>query len=277
MNCQTFQNIVGDLARDGLIEASVRQDGLTHAGECADCEVRLTAERQLDVGLKGLAQADSTLVAPVKIEAALLQAFRSRHVESSPITSVNETVAPLARRSYPWYTGAIAASVAMMLAAGFMWIKVRPPVEQPPATYANNGEGNDHGSPNPEPEHAVIPENGLIQETGPSEQSSVNVPMKTASNRRRSFGSQRSAFINPNELVAKDIRPPEEIMTDFIPVSFAGTLPQVENGRLVRVEMPRSALASFGLSVNALQANERVKADVLMDEFGTAQAVRFVK
>ena len=71
MNCQTFQNIVGDLARDGLIEASVRQEVLTHAGGCADCEVHLTEQRQLDAGLKGLAQADSTLEAPANIEAAL--------------------------------------------------------------------------------------------------------------------------------------------------------------------------------------------------------------
>src|SRR4051812_2275897 len=186
MNCQTFQDIVGDLARDGLIEAGVRRDGLTHAGECSDCETRLISERQLDGGLKGLAQADSTLVAPAKIESALLQAFRSRHVESATVFSVTETVAPFARRRYPWYTGAIAASVAMVMAAGFIWwLKARPTVEQPSTTIADKRDGSDHGSVGPQ--HAGIIETGSLQDTRPTDQPKGIVAMKTApKNKRRS-------------------------------------------------------------------------------------------
>jgi hypothetical protein len=51
----------------------------------------------------------------------------------------------------------------------------------------------------------------------------------------------------------------------------------VEGGRVVRVELPRSALASFGLPMNMTEANGSVKADVLMDDFGTARAIRFVR
>ena len=69
----------------------------------------------------------------------------------------------------------------------------------------------------------------------------------------------------------------EEIATDFIPLMQGGRFMQGEGGRLVRVELPRSALASFGLPVNAERAGGRVKADVLLGEDGLARAIRFVR
>jgi hypothetical protein len=50
-----------------------------------------------------------------------------------------------------------------------------------------------------------------------------------------------------------------------------------EGGQIVRVEVPRSALANFGLPVNMERSNERVKADVLYGVDGLAHAIRFVK
>jgi hypothetical protein len=68
-----------------------------------------------------------------------------------------------------------------------------------------------------------------------------------------------------------------EITTEFIQlVQYAG-FEQSEGAHLVRVELPRSALASFGIPVNAEQAGGRVKADVLLGEDGTARAIRFVR
>jgi len=50
-----------------------------------------------------------------------------------------------------------------------------------------------------------------------------------------------------------------------------------DGGQLVRVELPRSALARFGLPVNTERANQRVKADVLFSADGLARAIRFVQ
>jgi len=69
----------------------------------------------------------------------------------------------------------------------------------------------------------------------------------------------------------------EEIATDFIPLMQGGRFTQAEGGRLVRIELPRSALASFGLPVNAEAAGGRVKADVLLGDDGLARAIRFVR
>jgi len=45
----------------------------------------------------------------------------------------------------------------------------------------------------------------------------------------------------------------------------------------VRVELPRSALANFGLPVNMDRYNEKVKADVLVGVDGLAHAIRFIQ
>jgi hypothetical protein len=67
------------------------------------------------------------------------------------------------------------------------------------------------------------------------------------------------------------------VATEFIPLLQGGQFAPAEGGHLVRVEMPRSALASFGLPVNAEAAGGRVKADVLLGEDGIARAIRFVR
>ena len=46
---------------------------------------------------------------------------------------------------------------------------------------------------------------------------------------------------------------------------------------MMRVDLPRSAMATFGLPVNMDRANERVKADVLVGVDGLPHAIRFVR
>jgi hypothetical protein len=68
-----------------------------------------------------------------------------------------------------------------------------------------------------------------------------------------------------------------EIVTEFMPLTYGAALNPNEGGQLVRVELPRSALASLGLPVNVERSNERVKADVLLGHDGLARAIRFVR
>ena len=70
--------------------------------------------------------------------------------------------------------------------------------------------------------------------------------------------------------------PSQEITTEFLPLTYGG-LSQIDEGQVVRIEVPRSALQSFGLPVNVERAGERVKADVLLGHDGVARAIRFVR
>ena len=72
-----------------------------------------------------------------------------------------------------------------------------------------------------------------------------------------------------------------EVATAFFPLTYS-SLP-ISNAQLVRVQVPRSALASFGLapmdvpgSATGGTASATVAADVLVGEDGVARAVRFV-
>jgi hypothetical protein len=68
-----------------------------------------------------------------------------------------------------------------------------------------------------------------------------------------------------------------EIATDFLPLTYGAATNLEEGGRMVRVELPHSALATLGLPVNLDRSNERVKADVLLGVDGLAHAIRFVR
>ena len=75
--------------------------------------------------------------------------------------------------------------------------------------------------------------------------------------------------------------PRGEVATAFFPLTYS-SLP-ISNAQLVRVQVPRSALASFGLAPIDVPspaaggtASATVAADVLVGEDGVARAVRFV-
>lgn len=81
----------------------------------------------------------------------------------------------------------------------------------------------------------------------------------------------------PNETESAKANETESV-TDFISlVAGAPTGMPLESGQLVRVQMPRAALASLGLPLNAERGNEPVKADVLLGGDGLARAIRFVR
>jgi hypothetical protein len=74
-------------------------------------------------------------------------------------------------------------------------------------------------------------------------------------------------------------RPPTDRLatSEFIPLPYGDDALIGESSRIVRVEMPRSALRMAGFNVAQERANERVQADVLLGADGLAHAVRFVR
>jgi hypothetical protein len=65
------------------------------------------------------------------------------------------------------------------------------------------------------------------------------------------------------------------VYTEFIPVVYGEPFHPEDGGRIVRVHMPRTTLASFGLPVNQDRLDERIQADVLLGEDNLVRAVRF--
>jgi hypothetical protein len=67
-----------------------------------------------------------------------------------------------------------------------------------------------------------------------------------------------------------------EVTTEFLPLTYYHVPMRV--GSTVRIEVPASALVSFGLAPSGFREGEgTVEADVLIGEDGLARAVRFVR
>jgi hypothetical protein len=68
---------------------------------------------------------------------------------------------------------------------------------------------------------------------------------------------------------------PSEVVTDFFPLM--DTAPPFQRGRILRIELPASAMKMVGLPVHEQHLNDPVQADVLVGEEGLPRAIRFVK
>lgn len=66
-----------------------------------------------------------------------------------------------------------------------------------------------------------------------------------------------------------------EIATDFMPLTYTANRDE-QQGQIVRMEMPRSMLASLGVPL-ANVTGDRVKADVMMSDDGVALAIRLIQ
>jgi hypothetical protein len=205
-------------------------------------------------GLHSLAAEMESLDAPAAIEANLLKAFRAR-----------EAVVPIPvvrRQSHAAYWVAAVAAMLLIAISVFVFRWTNRPVEDPRQAIRQEepqGKPKVVESPSPQLAHDV---------TDPDDEV---LPVHPKPRRNRLASYRRPA----NVPVANHVT--NEIATDFIPLSYMSTAGLQDGGQIVRVQLPRSALANFGLPVNMDRYNEKVKADVLFGVDGTARAIRFVQ
>ena len=252
MNCQRFEDVVNDITREQIIDAGLRSEALTHSETCERCGVRLEDERAMTLHLRSLAESVKSAGAPARVEARLLAEFDefSKEQFSAP---------PLPARQYriQYLIGALAAVLLIV----FGLFAIRGPVPGPRATgaplvattvaRANTGITSTSTAP-------IIPQRPL----GPAGSG------KKSAARHRHNESAKAPAADAGTA---------EIATDFLPLTYGAATNLEEGGRMVRVELPHSALATFGLPVNMDRANERVKADVLFGVDGLAHAIRFIR
>ncbi|HZS07887.1 MAG TPA: hypothetical protein VFD58_23845 [Blastocatellia bacterium] len=94
------------------------------------------------------------------------------------------------------------------------------------------------------------------------------VAQQPATHRPRRRVHQQASGNNPDEA---------EVVTQFFPLREGEDPASLESVRLVRVELPGSALVEVGFPVDRETASEPVKADVLLGQDGLARAIRFVR
>jgi hypothetical protein len=253
MNCEEFQTIVSDLAREQIMEVRVRTQALVHSASCDDCAQILADERSLSLGLRSLAERMKSLEAGPPVEAHLLAACRNR-IDFQPALVHSH------RRLY--WVGAAAAVLLVVFGVAAMRGRVASPPREEAREIAKPVES---------------PKSPSVTDQSASLSALRDTPPRTFSNSkpRRVTSGRASSQSKVAALAAGSNN--NEIATDFFPVGDVSALNLQDGGQLVRVELPRSALARFGLPVNMERANQRVKADVLFSADGLARAIRFVQ
>src|SRR2546426_8851287 len=100
MNCHELEPVLSDLARNQMMDASLRERALSHAESCASCAAWLADERALAAELKCLAASYERDGAPPRVEESIIAAFR------------DQTASPVGPRAVTRRWFYIAASVA---------------------------------------------------------------------------------------------------------------------------------------------------------------------
>lgn len=253
MNCQKFESVVSELARGQMMAAELRGEALAHSVACEDCATRLRDEEMLTRGLHSLAAEMESLEAPAMIEANLMMAFRARN-------AVVPT--PVVRRHSAYWVAAVAAMLLIAISV-FVFRWSNRPVE-------DRRQASRQEQPQPKPQQVVEEAIPQLAEDSTVPDDEI-LPQRRQPRRFHPAVQRRPASAQ----VANHVT--NEIATDFIPLSYMSAASLQDGGQIVRVQLPRSALANFGLPVNMDRYNEKVKADVLFGVDGTARAIRFVQ
>lgn len=293
MNCEEFEVVVRDLARSDVGGRSVELSrgaseheqttgrAMIHVGACASCAARLQEERLLSRNLESLALAMTSFEPPARIEAELLNTFRQNVARGIPG----------ARTAY-WLTAA-AAVVLLVFGIVLVRAKLSPAnVSQPDVRQANANvrPANNVKTPAQNPAAPVANPSGRdgakpLTVKGLPANSDHEIAVHRVRRRPQQLSlpsgdHDNVSSGNPAAASAPQTAEPEtatEVTTQFIALSYVAPANLQDGGQIVRVELPRSAMASFGLPVNMDRFGERVKADVLVSADGFARAIRFVQ
>jgi hypothetical protein len=282
MNCRNFEAIVTELARGQMLEARAREDAISHMEGCKHCTSRFADEQTLTAGLRAVAASASLIETPVRVEAYLLSAFRQAQTTTTTSSGIDRFAEAKTPRWSPW---SIAAAATIMVVSAFAALqfltnKASEPAQQQASTVkatpheAPAVEGAARGQVNPEDRSGPAAEN--------HEQTLIGTQaFPRPSDRRHALmheaGMRTTGRIPPSKSLGTTANANEEIATEFLPLTYGSDLSQLDNGQVVRVEVPRSVLQSFGIPINAERAGERVKADVLLGHDGVARAIRFIR
>ena len=261
MNCHELGAVVGDLARGHLMDAAQRENALAHAASCACCASRLADERALTEGLRFVANAANE-EAPARVEAGLLAAFRQQRA-ALPATSPART----AMRRWLYAAAGVAAVALIVTLLALVASRTRGTQQPGPRKAINPGVAVPDEPRPSSPPLQVLPGSG-------KEVAAVQAPGQ------RPRSADRIRNVGRSKPPADDLNKPAadaEIATDFIPLMNRESLAQMDGGQVMRVELPRSALMSFGLPMDMERASERIKADVVVGNDGLARAIRFVR
>jgi hypothetical protein len=237
MNCEEFQDVVISIARRESMDAALSAQAHGHARACLRCAALLADARALGEELALLAADDQEKQAPLHVESALQNEFRKG------------TRAALRMRAIARWSAGAAAAVCLLLLGGAAsrWLIHRDA---------------------PRPGSAVV---------RPAEQGPRVVEPNPGAGSTLASEQADAAMLAAQQNVWGSAVRAQELTTEFFPFSNNLDTEPFDDATLVRVKLPRAAMASYGFWVSEEHAAEWVNADVVLGEDGQPRAIRFVR
>ena len=239
MTCAEFENIVHDLTRTEALDKAAAVIAKFHAQTCERCAARLAQAQLLALALDVAAEDSAQLEAPAHLETALVSAFREHH------RGLERAKHRRRRARLRWLEWEALATAATVLLAIGAWNFSRPRVTGIKGAKTTSIV-------------VLVPQGVPVFHTKTKGKNGAN-PLETETRATESEGGQSDST------------------ADFVPVPYSEGFAPGDSGVIIRVEMPRSALADLGYSVDATRAADLVQADLLVGEDGWPRAVRLVQ
>jgi hypothetical protein len=241
MKCAEFEEIFHDLDRPGTKGNELREEALIHAESCGNCGVLLTEAEALDFALKRIANGADGENALSHVETALLQEFRRVRGKS-------------AQKRMQWRIAVIGVAAALFLVLGLSVQRHYAPSRELGGTSETN-----------------------IAKSAADSSTSVGAPpQKTIQHSLDQRGSESKLVAPQVAAKASNDSDETEVAQNFTPLPYADDPSMMEGGSVVRVILSRSALASLGMPLSAVENREQIPADLVVSADGTPEAIRFV-
>jgi hypothetical protein len=240
MDCAQFEDILADLGRPGTRGVALRESALAHAESCRRCAELLAEAESLNLALRALARQEAGRQASSRVETNLLSEFRERE-------------AVVSRRRVRWQAAAIGVAAAILLALGI-------------SLHHRLAPSPDSGSV------AKTPTGLSAPLAGNSGEAAGTVEIQGSGSNSAATGGRGPSFQSAPSSEQSD----SGYTAAFIPLRYAADPAAADEGAIIRVVLSRSALASLGLPVTEIASEERVRADLVVSEDGTPQAIRVV-
>ena len=286
MNCTEFEGLINDLACDNLMSVTKRAQAWAHKEDCVRCAARLAEERLLTERLRLVANADLKQT-PARVKTVLLAAFAqqlggaaspgdeslSQAPVGSPESSVPAPKPASSRSRWVWAAAALILIGTIMMAR---LLSSSTSVGTPEAPVISAQHSGDPGAAprDQQPEPTALSQNGTQPPETPLPKTGPDNSVTTVNGRGPSPARHGHKPLNAvRDQIAGNRN---EVVTDYIPLTYMSNATALDSGLVVRVQEPRSTLISMGLPMNVESSKELVKADVVVGDDGVARAIRLV-
>jgi hypothetical protein len=255
MNCREYEADIVDLARGAGVSVEAELRLREHLGACAGCAARFAREQRLTAVLAEVAGSAPQPASTEAIETQLLRAFAAQHAAGAQeAASPRRPIA--ARTAWGWLAAAAVLVLAVVVWRGIATWQAPDAAGPVPAAVATEAAETLAATP-----AAAAPAPRRDEETTPA-------PRRDA--------SPQAAPVRARP--ARDLVQPagDDGVLRFVSLPTAIGLPELESGRIVRVELSTAMLPAYGIDVVPGSESGVVEADVLVGQDDQPRAIRFV-